>query len=310
VPSLRDHQSNAFTKLLIEGDSGSGKTGCLASLVKVGYKLRILDFDNGLEPLKQYILKECPDKLDNVEFRTFRDKRKASATGPVIDGQPTAFIKAIQMLDRWKYDDVDLGVPADWGPECICVIDSLTFMSDAAYDWREPLAAKGKSGEVDKRAIYGDAQNAIESVLALLTSESFRTNVIVISHIRYMENPDGTKKGYPTAVGSALGPIIPRYFNSVALCQTQGGRRTIQTTATAMIDLKNPAPFAMLPNYPLDTGLAQFFAVLREPPKVTNGTTPSPRLHVPTPGQGGSGQREQAHGGVVLANARRVQAGS
>jgi hypothetical protein len=112
--------------------------------------------------------------------------------------------------------------------------------------------------------VYYDAQNAVENVLALLTGESFRTNVIVITHIRYTDNPDGTKKGYPTAVGSALGPTIPRYFNSVALCQTAaGGKRTIQTVATAMIDLKNPASAVMKATLPIETGLAEFVKTLR-----------------------------------------------
>lgn len=273
MPTLSHHQSNEFTKMLIMGDSGSGKTGALASLVAAGYKLRILDFDNGLEPLKQFILKECPEKIDNVEFKTLRDKRKASADGPVIDGTPRAFVEAIKLLDRWKYkgDDgeVDLGVPAEWGPETILVVDSLTFMSDAAFDFREPLAPRASNGKYDIRAVYKDAQDAIENVLALLTSENFRTNVIVIAHVRYIERADGVTKGYPTSVGSALSPNIPRYFNSVALCQTgAGGRRTIQTAATALIDLKNPKPFAMAPSYPLGTGLAEFFGVLREQPQV------------------------------------------
>ncbi len=277
MPSLSQHQSNEYTKLLIEGDSGSGKTGSLTSLVRAGYKLRILDMDNGLEPLKQFILKECPEKINNVEFRTLRDDRKAGPLGSVIT-KPEAFIQAIKMLDRWKYDDVDLGDPGEWGPDCILVVDSLTFLSDAAFDFREPLAAKSRDGKYDARAVYKDAQDAIENVLALLTSERFRTNVIVISHIKYVDNPDGTKKGYPTAVGSALSPLIPRYFNSVALCQTQaGGRRTIQTVATAMIDLKNPKPFAMAPSYPIETGLADFFSVLRESPKSqTQPTQPTP----------------------------------
>jgi len=268
MPSLSQHQSNDYTKLLIEGDSGSGKTGALTSLVAAGYKLRILDYDNGLEPLKQFILNECPEKIDNVEFRTLRDKRKSSPDGPIIAGSPKAFIEGIKLLDRWKYDDVDLGVPAEWGSEAILVLDSLTFFSDAAFDFREPLVPRSRDGKYDVRAVYKDAQDAVENTLALLTSESFRTNVIVISHIRYVDNPDGTKKGYPTAVGSALSPTIPRYFNSVALCQTQaGGKRTIQTAATAMIDLKNPKPFAMAKSYPIETGLAEFFAVLRDQPK-------------------------------------------
>ncbi len=270
MPSLSNHQSNQFTKLLVIGDSGSGKTGALASLVCDGYRLRILDMDNGLETLKTYVEKNCPANLENVEYRTLRDKYKSTAAGPIIAGTPKAFIDALSMLDRWKYKsdegDVDLGPPADWGPECILVIDSLTFLSDAAWDWREPLTPRGSSGQYDKRAVYGDAQDAIEKVLALLTGETFRTNVIVISHIRYVDNPDGTKKGYPTAVGSALSPTIPRYFNSVALCTNVAGKRSIQTAATAMIDLKNPKPFDMLPRYDLGDGLSKFFKVLRGAP--------------------------------------------
>lgn len=266
MPTLSQHQSNSFTKMLLMGDSGSGKTGALTSLVAAGYKLRILDLDNGLEPLKQFVLRECPDKIDNIEFRTLRDKRKASALGPVIDGSPKAFIAALKMLDHWKYDEIDLGKPADWGSDIIFVLDSLTLLSTAAFDWADPLVPTGKSGEKDNRAVFYQAQQAIEDVLALVTSESFQTNVIVIAHVRYIDNPDGTRKGYPTSVGSALSPAIPRYFNSVALAQTKGGNRTIQTAATALIDLKNPKPFEMEKSFPIGTGLAEFFGTLREHP--------------------------------------------
>jgi AAA domain len=271
MPTLDAHQSNEFTKMLLMGDSGTGKTGSLASLVAAGYKLRILDMDNGLETLKQFVLKDSPDLIGNVEFRTLRDKYKATSTGPVIAGQPRAFLDAIKMLDRWKYDDVDLGNPAEWGNEVILVLDSLTFFSDAAFNWAEPLVPSGRrSGEKDNRAVYGMAQDAVEKEIDMLTGDSFETNVVVISHVKYIENQEGITKGYPTSVGKALSPNIPTYFNSVALCQTQpGGKRTIQTAATGMIDLKNPKPFEMQPKYDISTGLADFFKVLREPPKQT-----------------------------------------
>lgn len=263
MPTLENHQSSEFTKLLLIGDSKSGKTGSLASLTKK-FKLRILDYDNGLDGLAQIVKRDNPKDLANIEFRTLRDKLVGTPTGTVVQGTATAFIDGLKMLDLWKYGETDLGKPAEWGKDCILVLDSLTFMSDAAFRFREPLVPKSKDGKYDVRAVYKDAQDAIEGVLALLTSESFRTNVIVISHVRYVDNPDGTKKGYPTAVGSALSPQIPRYFNSVALAQTgPGGKRQIQTAATAMIDLANPAAFKMLPTMPIETGLAQFFETLR-----------------------------------------------
>jgi hypothetical protein len=264
--------------MLLMGDSGSGKTGALASLVAEGFKLRIIDYDNGLETLKTYVYKTCPDKINNVEFRTLRDRRKATAAGPVLNGPPRAFVEGLKLLDRWRYKDnsgaeIDLGAPAEWGTDTILVVDSLTFLSDAAMEWAEPFVPVGRSGDRDRRAVYGLAQDAVEKELALITSEDFQTNLIVIAHVRYIERQDGVTKGYPKSAGQALSPNIPTYFNSVALATTNpGGKRTIQTAATAMIDLKNPKPFDMEKSLPIETGLADFFKTLR--------TNPSKKLRI------------------------------
>jgi hypothetical protein len=118
----------------------------------------------------------------------------------------------------------------------------------------------------DPRAIYGDAQDAVEMMLATLTSKTFATNVIVIAHVLYQDLPDGTVKGFPQGVGQKLSPKIPQYFPSVVYYTNKSGKRTIQTNSTPLIDLANPAPFKMEKSYPIETGLADFFAVLREPP--------------------------------------------
>jgi hypothetical protein len=261
MPNLSAHQSNEYTKLLLTGDSGSGKSGALASLVKAGYSLRILDMDNGLDPLKTFVMKECPANVDHVEYRTLRDDYKTTASGPKVD-KPKAFVAAMKMLDLWKYDDVDLGKPSDWGPNVIFVLDSLSFFSDAAFDWAESMNPTAK----DPRQWFYSAQQAVESALALLTSASFKTNVIVSAHVRYTIGDDGQNKGYPNAIGSALGPTIPRYFNHWAQCTNKAGKRSIQTSATSMFDLKNTKPFEMEKTYDISSGLADFFAVLRSPP--------------------------------------------
>lgn len=269
MPLLSSHQSNEFTKLLMIGDAKSGKTGSLVSLVKAGYKLRILDLDNLLDILKELILKECPDKIGNVEFRTLRDKRKATQTGPEIDGTPKAYVQAIKMLDNWKYttetgEEIDLGKPCEWGPDCVLVVDSLSRLCDAAFDFRIPLTPTSESGKYDGRMVYGDAQDAIENNIANLTSSNFKTNVIVIAHVLYMKQPDGTDKGFPQGVGQKLSPKIPQYFPNVILCtKTDKGSRVLRTNSTPLIDLATSAPFAVSPSYDSETGLAEIFAALR-----------------------------------------------
>lgn len=268
MPSLSQHQSNEFTKLLLVGDSKSGKTGSHVSLVDAGYKLRVLDFDNLLDILKYKVLEKCPDKLDNVEFRTLRDKIKAGSQGAVIDGKPKAWIDAIKMLDHWKYDDVDLGVPAQWGADCILVIDSLSRLCDAAYDFHESIIPVGKkTGEFDARAVYGNAQDDVERLLAMLTSPNFGTNVIVIAHGTYMDLPDGTKKIFPQGVGQKLSPKIPQYFPNYIRYKNKGGNRTIQLVSDNIIDLANTNPSVLDKDLPIETGLATLFAALRPAPK-------------------------------------------
>lgn len=272
MPSLTNHQSTEFVKLLLLGNSKSGKTGGLTSLVKEGYKLGILDMDNLLDPLRGHILRECPDKIGNVHYVTLRDEYSAGPDGPTIKGAPKAFPAAMKLIDKWKVEDEDLGDPADWGPDWIFVVDSLSRLCDSAYDFFEPISGRSsRGGGQDLRAVYGDAQKAIEKVLANLTSEGFRTNVIVIGHLLYQTeyDPSGAEilKAYPQGVGQKLSPKIPQYFPSVVHFYNKSGKRTLRTNSTPLLDLANPKPYEMSKEYPIETGMADFFAVLRPPPK-------------------------------------------
>lgn len=246
-----------ITKLLLIGDSGTGKTGALASLIKSGVRTRILDFDNkiagGILPI--LVRRDCPDKLKDVQFEPLRDNFKASALGPIIDGQATAFTRGLSLLDKWS----DGTEPKKWGPDHLLVLDSLTFFSDAAYNWAKGMNPSAK----DPRQWFYTAQQVVENTLVMLTSANFNTNVIVIAHVSYQNRPDGTMKGYPASVGQALGPTIPAYFENMALTHVVGGKRLIQTVPTALIDLKNPAAFKMGQSYPVETGLAEFFTIIK-----------------------------------------------
>lgn len=273
MASLSNHQSNLYTKLLLLGDAKSGKTGSLISLVAAGYKLRIVDFDNLLDILKYKCLEICPDKIDNVEARSLRDKYKAGPSGVIIDGKPKAWMDFIKLMNDWKYTEDDgtevaLGTPSSWGADTILVIDSLSRMCDAAYDFHEAMIPRGKSGDYDGRAVYGNAQDDVEKQLAMLTSKSFATNLIVIAHGTYMDLPDGTKKIFPQGVGQKLSPKIPQYFPNYIRYKNSAGKRTIQLSSDPMIDLANTRPNAFEgKTLPIETGLAEFFSALRDKPE-------------------------------------------
>jgi hypothetical protein len=259
MPNLETHNGNKpRTKLLLVGDSGTGKTGALASLAKGGSKLRILDFDNkvagGILPI--LVKRDCPDQLKNIEFEPLRDKLKASPLGPVIDGAPVAFTRALTLLDKWP----DGTIPAKWGDGYVLVIDSLTFLSDAAFAWARGL----NPGAKDPRQWFYSAQQAVENTIALLTSAAFDTDVVIIAHISYQNRQDGMIKGYPASVGQALGPTIPAYFEHMAMTHLVGGKRMVQIAPTALIDLKTPASFKLPPMVPIENGLADFFKTVKE----------------------------------------------
>jgi len=259
MPELSDRTADPFVKIMLIGHSGAGKTGALTSLAKDGYRIRILDFDNGLDALVNHVKAECPDKLKNISFMSFRDKTKIGSAGPMIVGTPKAFTQGTNALEKWE-DGTD---PAEWGSDTILVIDSLTNMGKAAYAFVRQMNLALK----DDRLIYRKAQEVIEDIVANVTNETFRTNVIIMSHIDLVTMPDNTTQGFPSAVGKALGPKLPRYFNTLVLLESSGTgksvKRRLKTYPTATVMLKNPAPMTIEAEYPIETGLKTLFDKLK-----------------------------------------------
>lgn len=291
MPPLSAHQSSQFVKMLLLGESGSGKTGALVSLVKAGYNpIGILDFDNGLDILRNLVLRECPDQADHVFFQTVTDKVKTVGSNVVYDGTPTAFNRAMSLLDNWKIKDgEDLGPPAKWGPNGLLVVDSLSFASRSAFAFSLAMAGRLPPSAPWPQD-YGDAQGRIRFLLQELYAENFRCNVIVTDHIDYQEfNAMGTfatvmetkdtpqqekvayTRGLPKAIGKALGPEIGRYFNCAVMMKTVGqgnmARKKVRTVSEGVVELKAPLhPKDLELELPIETGLATLFEKIKGQP--------------------------------------------
>lgn len=242
-----------FQRILYIGDSGTGKTGSLTALLKT-HHLHFLDFDYGTQVMHAIAAQEGIDDAkfaERLDVVSLRDSGKLNPNNPLHVQKPTAAVDMVRALDKWPTDE---SVPADWGPEHILVIDSLTQWGQAAYNWAYSM----DPGANDPRRIYGQAQQLIRSVLSKLTSPSFRAHVIAIGHVQYEAfdtTGKQTRKAGPKAIGNAMAAELPSLFNNFIAARVVGNKRTITTVPADGLTVKTTAPFKLDKSYPLATGI-------------------------------------------------------
>jgi hypothetical protein len=242
MANISKHKSTSVTKLLLCGDSGSGKTSALASLANAGKKLRILDYDDGLDILPEFLK---PEAVNNVSYVTLRDSL----------AQADSFRRGARLLSHWKDGDEDLGHVKEWGEDTVLVIDSLTLMGEAAL--RAALVFNNKKPtEQASQPEWGAAARDVQNIIQYITGDEVKCNVVVTTHMQYMEGDMGVSKAYPTSVGSKLSTKIGRYFNCVCRIDTRssskGTERTLRTMSDHKMDLKVTSPSLIEPNIQLD----------------------------------------------------------
>lgn len=273
MPSLADHHSSEYTKLLLIGDSGGGKTGALASLAKAGYQLRVLDCDNGLDILAN-LLSSDRAALSRVQYVTVTEPIKAIAGTARIE-RAEGWTKCMNALSKWPDDG---STPSEWGPDTVLAIDSLTFLSK--YAMNHVLMANQRLNAQPWEGDWNQAQNLIRKVLEMLYSDSFKCNVVMNCHITHIGrkveslNDKGEVvskeediKGYPMSLGKALSPTIGTYFNHALMARSRGSgagaKRILHTNTQGIVELKTAAPGKVKSEYPIETGLADYFRDVR-----------------------------------------------
>lgn len=272
MPKLSEWSPGRVIKMLILGDAASGKTGALASLVMAGYNLRIIDFDKGVNVLKNVLKEKDPKLLDKVDVVSFSDEYK-NVGGRVTCTKAKAWAEA----NKWLSNYEPYGPLEKWTPQDILVVDSLTFAGKAAMNFICSL--NGRLGQSPYQSDFLEGQRLVENMCALLHSDSVGCNVICITHIRELSKTEtktdakgnpiripihGTEKSYPeTGTGQALSPTIGRHFNSILSVEVNYGQRKIYTRPHGNIALKSAGGSAIPDNYPLETGLADYFKAVR-----------------------------------------------
>lgn len=275
MPTLDEWAGSGVIKLLYLGDAASGKTGSLASLVYAGYNLRVIDFDKGLKVLQNIIKEKDPSLLKKVDVESFSDDYK-NIGGRMVCTKAKAWAAATSKLSKWE----PYGPLETWGPKDILVIDSITFAGRAAVNYI--LSLNSRLGQSPYQSDYLEAQRMVESLCNLLHDDSVKTNIICITHIRELSKTEtktnqqgnavripisGTEQFYPeTGTGQALSPTIGRYFNSILHCELSYGKRRIRTQPSPVkgsLALKSAGGSAIPADFPLETGLADYFKLVQ-----------------------------------------------
>lgn len=315
MPSITE-DVNSPAKILLIGKSGAGKTGSLASLVAASYNLRIIDTDKGVRPLRsllmdphyayakiirdrnidlntavRYVAIDTSMKLRNVTRKLPGEGNRTTSESLLAPADARAWTKVLDLLDKWQEekDGENFGSVRDWTTQDILVLDSFSTLAKCAYYFSQSL--NGRLGARDEGFDYqrdiGGAQAQLTRLLELLYDSSVACNVIVISHITWVDESQGVASrpktadgqgntvfsnpdGYPSAIGRALSPQMGKYFNDTYIARSSGTgnnvSRTISTVPQDGVLAKNSVYLER--EYPVTYGMAAIFAAIRntEPP--------------------------------------------
>ncbi len=195
-------------KLLLIGDSGVGKTGALAALIAVGYKLFMIDTDKGadildgqirseLSPYKSYMTAHnikpfyscVPFDIPMGLIEVTINGKKETLIGPTSGA---AFMNIFRQLQDWKTPDGEsYGNVSTWGPDCVLVLDTVSTLGQIAKTYSQFLNNHPGLLADEYGRDAGAARDLVTRLLHILMSTSLKCNVIVNAHVTRVDTSTG-----------------------------------------------------------------------------------------------------------------------
>lgn len=269
MTALADHPSSGLIKMLNIGESKSGKTGCLAALAEAGFRLHVLDYDNGMDILKNLLAKN-PAAMARVEYETLRDKVYMLNGTPMVKSPPTAFRGAAEVLKGWDANS--------FNEDDVIVLDTLSTFTASAF--QDALFRSGRLNQKPQLSDYGVMATNASLFLEMLCDPDMTCNFVVNTHIRYFQGDDETAtqaRGLPNAKGQEIPRTVSTMFNTVVLTHSvgtgPGTRRVISTQPQGVIEVATSNPAGVKPQYPVAGGMADLFAdIMQRKGPVVRGT--------------------------------------
>lgn len=289
--SLKD--AGDSLRLLIGGWPKGGKTGAIAALLNVGYKVRMLDFEGNYDVLLNYT---DPAALANLDIATFQDRMQsdgATAWDSDTVAKDMAYSKAMQQMKDWKTTDKDgkpisLGASYTWGPDTVVVLDNLTRLGEMSFRRARRILNK-KAGQADVKA-WGLGVDELVNFLTWMTRKTNHFHLVVLAHwqllgpdmpmssqseddeIKDLKKQIATERAamletklFPKGVTKEnsrnIGSFLPVLLEAKRVVNGTKVKRVLLTETEEPIDLAFPVPGAEK-SYPISTGLATIFELL------------------------------------------------
>ena len=210
VPPINAPSSDP-AKIMEIGKSGSGKTGSLASLVAAGYRLRIMDTNKGINALRSLLTnykypyrKYCETHGINIgsavsyvpidqNMRVCDGLIPGEKAGEIKPKDARAWDRATGLLTNWIDGDLKLGNINTWTDKNVLVINSFSTLAYDCYYFVQSFNGRLGAREegYDFQRNVGGAQSLLRRMLELLYSTSVKCNVIIISHLTWVDTSQG-----------------------------------------------------------------------------------------------------------------------
>lgn len=239
--------------VLLEGQTGTGKTFSIGTLVDTGPEVFYLGLEAGVESLIAYWTDRGKEVPPNLHWHTMQlavpggfmalaDSAKTigelteDALYKIQDftrAQNNPFERVLRAMSDFtdQRTGQKFGAVDSWGPDRVIVIDGLTGLSSFAM-----AMVAGKKPAKSQRD-WGLAQDQLERFLRYVC-DGCKCHFVLIAHVeREVDLIQGGAKITVQTLGRALPPKIPPMFSDVILAVRTGTNWT-WSTANVMCDLK------------------------------------------------------------------------